>query len=200
LLAGWTGVWLEGRVYQSYRNNQLNRWLRADAAAGTARPRLPAPPSGVMGRLEIPRVGISVLVLNSVDATTLLLGAGRLSGTPPAGDPGNLVIAAHRDTFFRPLRDIRRNDRIEVTTPEGTYSYTVQWTSVVSQSDTSPLAGTRQPSLTLVTCYPFEYIGPAPRRFIVRALLDPPVQTAPTPALEVRPSPFLARGQTNSKF
>jgi len=192
LSACWAGTWLEGRVYQAYQNDQLNRSLQAasvPAGAGTT-----GMGSGILGRLEIPRLGLSVLVLNGVDAATLILGAGRLPGASGAGD-GNLVIAAHRDTYFRPLRDIRKNDRILVTTTDGIYPYVVQWTAVVKQSDTGALANTRDPSLTLVTCYPFQYIGPAPERFVVRARLvaaSKPVPQPGVPAPEGRPSPFLA--------
>lgn len=192
LSACWAGAWLEGRLYQAYQNDQLNRSLQANSAPGIVSK---TATGGILGRLEIPRLGLSVLVLNGVDAATLVLGAGRLPGTAGAGE-GNLVIAAHRDTFFRPLRDIRKNDRVLVTTTDGTYPYVVQWTAVVKPSDTRALANTPGPSLTLVTCYPFHYIGPAPQRFVVRATLVTAGKSVPqpgVPAQDARPSPFLAR-------
>jgi len=195
LLSCWAGAWLEGRVYQAYQNRRLNRLIQAGGASNNQGVHAARPDGGLLGRLEIPRLGLSVLVLNGDDAASLVLGAGRLPGSPGAGEPGNLVIAGHRDTFFRPLRDIRKDDRIQVTTPGGSYRYVVEWTAVVGDGDTGVLANTREPSLTLVTCYPFEYIGPAPRRFVVRARLAPaaeslPAQSAPAP--ETRPSPFVA--------
>jgi sortase A len=194
LSACWAGAWLEGRVYQAYQNIQLNRSLQAESADTGIGPRRPLS-GGVLGRLKIPRLGLSVLVLNGVDAATLILGAGRLPGVTQAGDAGNLVIAAHRDTFFRPLRDIRKDDQVLVTTADGTYAYVVEWTAVVNQSDTGVLANTREPALTLVTCYPFQYIGPAPQRFVVRARLSPGGKPLPAPDValpDARPSPFLA--------
>jgi sortase A len=80
-----------------------------------------------------------------------------------------VVLSAHRDTFFRPLRQIRAGDRVTLQTPMGLYRYVVQWTAVVNPSDTASLKATPDRSLTLVTCYPFRYVGPAPQRFIVRA-------------------------------
>jgi hypothetical protein len=78
-------------------------------------------------------------------------------------------LGGHRDTFFRPLRNIQAGDQISLLTPEGSYQYVVDWTEVVKPTNTRPLMPTSQPSLTLVTCYPFYYVGAAPQRFIVRA-------------------------------
>jgi sortase A len=80
-----------------------------------------------------------------------------------------LVLSGHRDTFFRPLRGIRSGDRIKMVTPAGSYLFEVDWTAVVDPADIAPLKATPNRSMTLVTCYPFSYVGPAPRRFIVRA-------------------------------
>jgi len=149
----------------------------------------------LVGRLEIPRVGLSVVVLDGDDERILLLGAGRMPGAARAGGAGNLVIAGHRDTFFRPLRGVRKGDQIRVTTLDGVYPYKVEWTAVVDPSDTDVLADTPEPSLTLVTCYPFQFVGPAPQRFVVRARLaagdESPDPGEPAPY--ARPSPFLAR-------
>ncbi len=128
----------------------------------------PATPAAVT-RLEVPRLGISVMVHEGVEARTLRIGAGHVPGTALAGDPGNVVIAAHRDTFFRPLRNIRDGDTILVETLNGSYRYSVEWTRVVDPSDRQALASSADALLTLVTCYPFYYVGPAPERFIVRA-------------------------------
>ena len=119
--------------------------------------------------LEIPRLDLSVTVLEGVAGSTLDLGAGHIPETPFPGSEGNVGIAAHRDTFFRPLKDIRNGDLIRLRTPDGTFDYNVEWTRVVKPDAVEVLDPTREPSLTLVTCYPFYYVGSAPDRFIVRA-------------------------------
>jgi LPXTG-site transpeptidase (sortase) family protein len=128
------------------------------------------------------------VVLEGSDTGTLRLGVGRLRNSGLPGDAGNVVLAGHRDTFFRSLREIRPGDQISLRTPQGTFPYAVDWTTVVSPRDTSVLAQTASPALTLVTCYPFYYVGSAPQRFIVRAL---PLGAAGTVAPR-RPSPFAA--------
>jgi sortase A len=95
---------------------------------------------------------------------------GHIPGTALPGDEGNIGLAGHRDTFFRKLRDIQPDDEIRVVTPDGTYLYRVQGTNVVWPRDTWVLDDEGEPLLTLVTCYPFTYIGSAPQRFIVRAV------------------------------
>lgn len=141
-----------------------------------------APPAEGMpvARLEIPRLKLSVIVLEGVADWTLELGAGRIPGTSLPGKRGNVGIAAHRDTFFRPLEDIRNGDMIRLTTRDGSYDYAVEWTQIVKPTAVDVLHPTTQPSLTLVTCYPFYYVGSAPDRFVVRArqLTD----TVPSPA------------------
>jgi sortase A len=123
----------------------------------------------LVGRLEIPRIGLEVMVLNGADPATLRRGAGWMPETARPGATGNVAIAAHRDMHFRPLRKIEPGDVIQITTPDDRYDYRVQWTAVVSPDDTSVLAPTGKPTLTLITCYPFYYVGEAPQRFIVRA-------------------------------
>ena len=129
----------------------------------------PIATGGAVGRLEIPRLGISVMVLEGVDAGTLLRGVGHIPGTSLPGPAGNVGLAGHRDTFFRPLKDIRTGDEILLTTTERTYAYRVRASEVVEPRDTWVLAATEDPTLTLVTCYPFSYLGPAPKRFVVQA-------------------------------
>lgn len=126
------------------------------------------PSQGLVGRLEIPGIGVEVMVLNGADARTLRRGAGWLPFTARPGR-GNAAIAAHRDTFFRPLRRIKQGDIIHLTTLDGRYDFRVDWTAVVDPSDTAVLGPTEKPALTLITCYPFYYAGEAPQRFIVRA-------------------------------
>ena len=123
----------------------------------------------LVGRLEIPRLQLSAIVLEGSDSRTLSRGVGRIPETADPGQNGNVVLSGHRDTFFRPLRQIRAGDRVTLQTPIGLYRYVVEWTAVVNPSDTASLKATPDRSLTLVTCYPFRYVGPAPQRFIVRA-------------------------------
>lgn len=125
---------------------------------------------GLIGRIDIGRLGVSVMVLEGFDGKTLRRGAGHIPGTALPGQPGNVGISAHRDTFFRPLRNIRGGDVITVTTLDGEYQYKVVSTKIVSPRDVSVLNPTGGEELTLVTCYPFYYVGAAPERFIVRAV------------------------------
>lgn len=124
----------------------------------------------VLGELEIPRIGIKTLILEGDDLGVLRLGAGHIPGTTMPGAPGgNIGIAAHRDTYFRPLKDIRATDVIIVKSLTGVHKYAVQFTEVVPPSDVGVLDDSGRSMLTLVTCYPFYFVGPAPKRFIVRA-------------------------------
>ena len=127
-------------------------------------------PGSPIGLLKVPRLGISVIVFEGSDQHTLRLGAGHIEHTALPGERGNLGIAGHRDTFFRLLKDIRRNDRITLTTPLGSFDYRVQFMQIVKPTDMSVLAPSSKVSLTLVTCYPFYFVGSAPKRFIVRAI------------------------------
>src|SRR5262245_3861214 len=123
----------------------------------------------LVGRLEIPRLKISVMVLEGIQSRTLRLGAGHIPGTSYPGGTGNIGIAAHRDTFFRPLSSVKENDVIQFSTPNKTTKYRVVSTSIVSPDDVEVLKTQGKDKLTLVTCYPFYYVGPAPQRFIVTA-------------------------------
>ena len=123
----------------------------------------------MIGRLEIPRVNVSVIVLEGSDSSVLDVAAGHIPGTALPGLSGNVVIAAHRDTFFHSLREIRPQDRLSFKTPVGIFEYAVESTEVVEPSDTGVLRQNTGEELTLVTCYPFNYIGSAPKRFIVHA-------------------------------
>jgi sortase A len=134
-----------------------------------SRVRTPARGS-LIGRIEIPRLDVSAIIRAGSDSRTLRLAVGHIPGTAMPGEAGNIGLAAHRDTFFRRLSDIRADDDIRLVTPEGTYTFRVARTLIVEPSDVWVLDATGAPALTLVTCYPFTYIGSAPRRFIVRAL------------------------------
>ncbi len=128
---------------------------------------------GIVGRIEIPRLGLKAMILEGVSQRTLALAVGHIPGTALPGKEGNVGIAGHRDTFFRGLQGIRENDTILVTTRDGSFPYRVNSRAVVGPRDTRVLADSTEPSLTLVTCYPFRYLGPAPERFIVHAVHAP---------------------------
>ena len=123
----------------------------------------------LLGRLEIPRLHLSVIVMEGDDDDTLARAVGHIQGTPLPWEPGNSVMAGHRDTFFRPLRNIREGDEILMATARGTFDYRVTRTEIVEPDDLSALAPSPTRSLTLVTCYPFVYVGSAPQRFIIHA-------------------------------
>ena len=115
------------------------------------------------------RLGLSVIVLEGTSAATLRRAAGHITGTAVPGEPGNVGISGHRDTFFYPLRDVRTADVVTVTTRAGAFRYRVVSVTVVQPDDTGVLDADQKQVLTLVTCYPFTFIGSAPERFIVRA-------------------------------
>jgi LPXTG-site transpeptidase (sortase) family protein len=124
-----------------------------------------------VARLDAPSVRLSATVLEGTDDATLARGAGHIEDTPFPGQPGNIGIAGHRDTTFRPVRHLRTGDPLELTTREGVYRYLITKTFIVDPKDVYVLDPGDQPMLTLVTCYPFEYIGNAPRRYIIQAVL-----------------------------
>lgn len=124
-----------------------------------------------LAQLRIPRLGLSAVVLEGDDDRTLRFGPGHIAGTPLPGQRGNVAIAGHRDTFFRPLRRVRVGDEITLVARDGWFRYRVSSLRVVGSTDLTVLAPTARQSLTLVTCYPFSMIGHAPDRFIVRAQL-----------------------------
>jgi sortase A len=153
-------------AYQIYLTYTFRPELPASSARVATAPLAEGTP---MARLEIPRLKVSITVLEGVADSTLDLGAGHVPGTPFPGNAGNVGIAAHRDTLFRPLKDIRNGDLIRLTTSDGTFDYIVEWTRIVKPTAVEVLHPTKEPALTLVTCYPFYYVASAPDRFIVRA-------------------------------
>jgi sortase A len=167
----------ETMLYQAQENRALDELLlrnrTEDVSPANATPRVPrertVAAGDTVGRIEIPRLGVSAIIKAGTDARTLQLAVGHIPGTAFPGEPGNIGLAAHRDTFFRRLRDIQSDDEIRLTTPDGSYTYRVSRTDIVEPEDVWVLDPTDHPALTLVTCYPFNYVGSAPQRFIVRA-------------------------------
>lgn len=120
-------------------------------------------------RMRIPAVGIELPVFEGTAERYLTLGAGRIEGTPPLASGGNTGLAAHRDGFFRALKDVRIDDAIFVDTPDGSHEYRIVDLFIVDPHDVHVLNPTDADSITIVTCYPFYYVGNAPERYIVRA-------------------------------
>ncbi|HZU25717.1 MAG TPA: class D sortase [Bryobacteraceae bacterium] len=136
------------------------------------RPQAQAPrvrPGQELGRIVIPRLHVATPIFEGADEAELKRGAGHVPSTALPGADGNVAIAAHRDKFFRALRNIRAKDEITLDTPHGVYHYVVRRTEIVTPKDVRVLRPTPDPELTLVTCYPFYYVGHAPKRFIVHA-------------------------------
>lgn len=174
---------VESRLGQSQAERQFQEITPVRPSPFESGPKTPrAVPRAKLGdaiaRLEIPRLGADLYVVEGDGARELRLGPGHIAGTPMPGQDGNCIIAGHRDTHFRILKDIRRGDEIVLQTRNGEFTYRVQSTQVVSPKDTRALRPTQDAELHLVTCYPFYYVGSAPKRFIVKAELQPPVMDA----------------------
>jgi sortase A len=133
-----------------------------------------APPTllvegGVIGEIQVPRLQLKAIVVQGDTHTILRRAVGHVPETALPGTLGNVVLAGHRDTFFRPLRNIRLGDAITLKTSDGAFQYLVESTEVVPATDLEVLNATAGRTLTLITCFPFDYIGPAPNRYVVRA-------------------------------
>jgi sortase A len=148
---------------------EFERWAEGRVAAykRALAVRIGAP----LAVLSIPRLGLDVPVFEGTGEVVLDHGAGRIAGTARLGEPGNIAIAAHRDGFFRGLKGIRQGDRIELAQMRRKFTYTVDRIVIVNPSDTTVLQARARPSLTLVTCYPFYFVGDAPQRYVVQASL-----------------------------
>lgn len=129
------------------------------------------PPGGprLLGRISVPRLKLSAMVNEGVDDQTLSLAIGHVPGTALPGSQGNVAVAAHRDTFFRPLKGIRVHDEIDFTTGHGEFRYRVESLRIVNPEDVEVLQPSAEPELTMITCYPFDFFGHAPKRFVVQA-------------------------------
>ena len=139
------------------------------APAGPLRPVPKQADDGLIGRLTIPRLRLTTIVREGDDDTTLRRAAGHVPGSAIPGQFGNIAIAAHRDSFFRDLREIEKDDEIRIATRYGDFVYRVESVNIVKPDNIESLQPTRNPVLTLITCYPFNYVGHAPKRYIVRA-------------------------------
>lgn len=177
------------QLWQGQRLEQLRSSLRpgeappaelpgeedAESPAAPARDHLA--PGEPEGRLTIPRLEVDVVVAHGTGEATLRRAVGHIPGTGLPGSGGNVGLAGHRDHYFRPLEAVQEGDEILFDTLDGSFRYRVEWIGQVEPSDVWVLNPTSDPSLTLVTCYPFRYVGSAPRRFIVRARQVEPLPT-----------------------
>jgi len=168
-------VTLEARAYQRSEALRFAQARAADAialanaeASAAALARIPDDGESI-GEIVIQRLGIDVIIAQGDSDAILARAVGHLRATALPGIVGNVVLAAHRDTFFRPLKDVRAGDAITLKTRKGDFGYVVESTSVVRPTDLSVLAPTGGRTLTLITCFPFYYVGAAPNRFIVHA-------------------------------
>jgi sortase A len=163
-------AWCGWTLYeQTAAQRRAKEWLTKTVAVHCPAPAPPVRRGDVIGELDIPRLQLSAIVFEGDDAGILREGAGHIPGTAVSPGSGNIGIAAHRDTYFRPLRFLHANDVIALKTPAGTSRYAVTETTIVQPSDVGVLAEAPGRDLTLVTCYPFYYVGKAPQRFIVHA-------------------------------
>lgn len=160
---------LDSRIYQTDQARQFDQVLkdanlvRVESLGSAVRE------GSALGRIEIGQIGLTVMILEGTSEETLERAVGHIQGTSLPGQSGNVAIAGHRDTYFRGLRKIRLGDEITLTTLNGSYRYRVDSTKVVAPEQTEVLDAVADDILTLVTCYPFNFVGSAPRRFIVRA-------------------------------
>jgi sortase A len=183
-------VLLDAKLYQAYQARRFQHELKdSHASNGNREPvrTSPLPPlegakpakaeslgptdrgRSPLGRIEISTIGLSAMILEGIDERTLRRAVGHIPGTPLPGQPGNVALAGHRDTFFRALRYIREGDEITLETLGGLYRYRVVSTKVVDPGETRVLDNSDDAILTLVTCYPFSFVGSSPKRFVVRA-------------------------------
>jgi sortase A len=194
VLAGIAGVlvsvWAlaDGALYQHVQEIQFEREVGAGGGFGDETGRVvpeaaPAPARfapvlvlmsrdpQLLGRLEVPSIGLAVMVREGVDEASLRKALGHLPSSALPGGHGNVVLLGHRDTFFRPLRSIARGEAIHMRTARGSFAYAVESVEVVSPESALNRPPAADSALTLITCFPFSYGGPAPRRFVVRARL-----------------------------
>ena len=154
---------VEARRFQAEQALAFERDAKANVAPSVR-------PGGLIGMLDVPRLELSTVVIEGDDMTTLEKAVGHLPDTPMPWDAGNSAIAGHRDGLFRPLKDVKVGDEIRFRTTRDEYRYRVTKTTIVEPDDLSVLAPQSDDStLTLITCYPFYYVGNAPKRFIVHA-------------------------------
>ena len=188
-LLGYCGFALmDAWVFQRSQSSDLDRQLHDQnvASEGTKHSESSTTPKaataartdGLIGRIEIPRLFLSAIVVEGIDGTALRRAVGHIPGTALPGQPGNVGLAGHRDTFFRSLQDLRVNDEVQLSTLKGNFTYEIESLMVVEPDYVTAIAPSSENVLTLVTCYPFSFIGTAPKRFVARARQVSPLTAA----------------------
>jgi sortase A len=189
-------AYLERVLYQTYESREFDRTADRTAAAFAASNDKITPigrsswksvpssrlsfPTALIGRLSVPRLHLSAMVREGIDRNTLQLAIGHIPATALPGQAGNVGVAGHRDTFFRGLKDLRTKDEVHFSTLSGDFKYVVESLIIVEPDNVGVLAPSSENVLTLVTCYPFSYIGTAPKRFVVRARQVSPQAVPPS--------------------
>ncbi len=169
-------------AYAGYAVLDLYWFQHIELAKLEAVPIIPQPPPAepipsvapvaageVIGEIEVPRLKLKATVVEGDSEKLLRRSVGHLPQTALPGEAGNVALAGHRDGLFRPLRNIQPGDMVTLRTRDHQFEYRVEWTAVVPQAATQVVGPTSEPALTLITCYPFYYLGAAPERFVVRA-------------------------------
>ena len=173
LTSGLAGLTYAGYVFVDAHNYQAREQAAFEESRGKnvsqAEGRHLVVEGGVIGEMEVPRLGLKAIVIQGDSPTILRRAVGHLPGTALPGDSGNVALAGHRDTFFRPLKGILPGDGITLKTPERDFQYSVESIAVVPPTAVQVLQASGGRTLTLITCFPFYYVGSAPNRFIVRA-------------------------------
>jgi len=163
-------VWGWSRLREKLAQHQDSKEFDYSTLTPGKQPPRAVPDNAVIGRILIPRLRFRAMVRQGTSARTLDVAVGHIPGTAFPGDTGNVAMAAHRDTLFRALRDIQNDDLIEFETERGSYRYTVEGTQIVKPENVGVLKAGSSNELTLVTCYPFDYIGSAPERLSLQPL------------------------------
>jgi sortase A len=164
---GYAGyVIVDAHAYQAVEQSKFENISPSPSSGEEPHPLIEG---GVIGEMEIQRLGMKAIFVQGDSPRTLRRAVGHISETALPGQQGNVVLTAHRYTFFRPLRNIQSGDAITIKTLDGEFEYQVESTDVVSPSDVQVLQPSSENTLTLITCYPFYYVGGAPKRFIVHA-------------------------------
>ncbi|HXN21947.1 MAG TPA: class D sortase [Candidatus Dormibacteraeota bacterium] len=165
LALGYAGTVAAGAY--AYQTHEISKF--EDSTATLSRTQVPLFAGGVIGEILVPRLGLKVILAEGVSNSVLESAAGHIPETPLPGEWGNVAVAAHRNTFFRPLRKIRFGDVVVLRTPAATFRYRVESTKVVLPTDIEVLNSSSAHTLTLITCFPFNYVGAAQHRFVIRA-------------------------------
>lgn len=150
---------------RAYQTIELRKF---EHAAPLAEPHVPIT-GEVVGQIRVPRLNLQAVIVEGDSGEVLNKAVGHIPGTAMPGEWGNVALAGHRDRLFRPLREIRKGDLITIDSPGGSFAYEVETTFVVARTETSVLSAASRNELTLITCFPFNYVGSAPNRYIVRA-------------------------------